>query len=134
MGNFFAFEDFIASGDILFAIVPLFILTITVIIFVIIVVRIVKGLVNWSKNNNQPRLSTPAKVVAKRTSVHGGGERRAYNHYYVTFEFPSGNRAEFQLNGEQFGMLVESDNGELQYQGTRYLGFTRNKDVGEQTQ
>ncbi|WP_031539960.1 MULTISPECIES: DUF2500 domain-containing protein [unclassified Bacillus (in: firmicutes)] len=134
MGNFFAFEDFIASGDILFAIVPLFILTITVIIFVIIVVRIVKGLVKWSKNNNQPRLSTPAKVVAKRTSVHGGGNTRAYNHYYVTFEFPSGERTEFQVNGGQFGMLIEGDNGELQCQGTRYLGFTRNEPIGEQTQ
>lgn len=130
MGNFFAFEDFIATGNILFAIVP----TIFAIILGIIVVRIVKGLINWSKNNNQPRLSTPAKVVAKRTSVHGGGNTRAYNHYYVTFEFPSGERTEFQVNGEQFGMLIEGDNGELQYQGTRYLGFTRNEPIGEQTQ
>lgn len=130
MGNFFAFEDFIATGNILFAIVP----TIFAIILGIIVVRIIKGLIKWSKNNNQPRLSTPAKVVAKRTSVHGGGNTRAYNHYYVTFEFPSGERTEFQVNGEQFGMLIESDNGELQYQGTRYLGFTRNEPIGEQTQ
>lgn len=130
MGNFFAFEDFIATGNILFAIVP----TIFAIILGIIVVRIIKGLIKWSKNNNQPRLSTPAKVVAKRTSVHGGGNTRAYNHYYVTFEFPSGERTEFQVNGEQFGMLIEGDNGELQYQGTRYLGFTRNEPIGEQTQ
>jgi hypothetical protein len=130
MGNFFAFEDFIATGNILFAIVP----TIFAIILGIIVVRIIKGLIKWSKNNNQPRLSTPAKVVAKRTSVHGGGNTRAYNHYYVTFEFPSGERTEFQVNGGQFGMLIEGDNGELQCQGTRYLGFTRNEPIGEQTQ
>lgn len=122
--------DLFLGGGILFAIVPLFI----VIIFAIIILSITKGIFQWGKNNTQPRLSASAKVVAKRTSVQGGGNTRAYNHYYVTFEFPSGDRTEFQLNGEQFGMLVEGDNGELQFQGTRYLGFTRNKHIGENIQ
>lgn len=122
--------DFFLGGGILFAIVPLFI----VIIFAIIVLSFTKGIFQWAKNNQQPRLSSPAKVVAKRTSVQGGGNTRAYNHYYVTFEFPSGDRTEFLLKDKEFGMLVEEDRGELQFQGTRYLGFTRNKDVGENTQ
>lgn len=120
-----------ASGDIMFVIVPLFIMIVFAIILVIIVGRIIKGLIKWNKNNQQPRLSTSAKVVTKRTSVHDGGESRSYNHYYVTFEFPSGDRTEFQLKGDEFGMLVEGDSGELQFQGTRYLGFTRNSHVGE---
>lgn len=134
MREFFAFEDFIASGDIMFIIVPLFIMIVFAIILVFIVGSIIKGLIKWNKNNQQPHLSAFAKVVTKRTSVHGGGESRSYNHYYVTFEFLSGDRTEFQMKGEEFGMLVEGDSGELQFQGTRYLGFTRNNPIGENTQ
>lgn len=102
-----------------------------VIIIGLFIFAIISSIVKWNKNNQQPRLSTPAKVVTKRTSVHGGGESSSYSNYYITFEFPSGDRTEFQLKGEEYGMLVEGDSGELQFQGTRYLGFTRNKQIEE---
>ncbi|MBO1913429.1 DUF2500 domain-containing protein, partial [Microvirga sp. 3-52] len=49
--------------------------------------------------------------------------------YYVTFQFESGDRTEFSLNGSQYGMLAETDIGKLSFQGTRYLGFARNIDT-----
>lgn len=98
-----------------------------IIVISVILVSIIKGISEWNKNNNSPKLSVNAKVVTKRTSVQGGGETRAYNHYYVTFEVESGGRIELKVDNTDYGMLVEEDYGMLQLQGTRYLGFTRNR-------
>ncbi|HJV32200.1 MAG TPA: DUF2500 domain-containing protein [Bacillales bacterium] len=113
------------QGDFLFQAVPTFMGIFIVVFFGIIITLIIKSIFQWNKNNQQPRLSTKAEVVAKRTSVHGGGETNAYNHYFVTFEFESGDRLELQVKGQEYGQLVEGDKGELQFQGTRYLGYTR---------
>lgn len=45
--------------------------------------------------------------------------------YYVTFEVESGDRIEFRMQGNQYGILVEGDRGKLTFQGTRYLEFRR---------
>ena len=45
--------------------------------------------------------------------------------YYVTFQVDSGDRIELNLNGNEYGMLIEGDKGKLSFQGTRYLGFMR---------
>lgn len=79
-----------APGDFIFDIVPMFFFAFFVVIFGIIIFAIIKGVSTWSSNNDAPRLTVPAKVVTKRTSIHGGGETRAYNHYYITFEVDSG--------------------------------------------
>ena len=92
-----------------------------------------QGIRQWNRNNHSPRLTVFAQVVNKRTKV--GHQRSAstdmqhhshsYTHYYVTFEVESGDRMEFQVTGEESGMLVEGDRGQLTFQGTRYLGFVR---------
>lgn len=93
----------------------------------------VKSFGQWRKNNNSPRLTVPATVVTKRTDVmrrrRGGtnGHHHYYTSttYYVTFEVESGDRMELQLEGFEYGLLVEGDKGKLSFQGTRYLGFER---------
>lgn len=45
--------------------------------------------------------------------------------YYVTFQVESGDRMEFAVSGNEYGMLVEGDKGSLTFQGTRYLSFLR---------
>lgn len=94
----------------------------------------VRGIGQWNKNNNSPRLTVEAKVVAKRTNVsrhhHSGGvndfgHTSASTTYYVTFEVASGDRMELRMAGHEYGMLIEGDFGELTFQGTRYLGFAR---------
>ena len=93
----------------------------------------IKSFVTWRKNNNSPRLTVPATVVTKRTDVmrrrRGGtnGHHHYYTSttYYVTFEVESGDRMELQLEGFEYGLLVEGDKGKLSFQGTRYLGFER---------
>ena len=107
------------------------------IVFVIVigtfVVTAVRGIGQWNKNNNSPRLTVPATVVAKRTNVtrhrHGGTNGHHHHHtstsYYVTFQVDSGDRMELHMTGQEYGMLVEGDKGYLSFQGTRYLGFDR---------
>lgn len=93
----------------------------------------VKGIGEWNKNNQSPRLTVPATVVAKRTNVsrHHHGEANGHHHhttsttYYVTFQVESGDRMELHVAGTEYGMLIEGDNGKLTFQGTRYLGFER---------
>lgn len=100
----------------------------------IIIAVIVKGIGTWNKNNHSPRLSAAAKIVAKRTNVshhnhtHAGdmtGYGTSSTTYYVTFQFESGDRMEFIVPGTEYGMLIEGDEGKLNFQGTRYLSFER---------
>lgn len=72
-------------------------------------------------------------MVTKRTDVthrlRGGTNGHHHYHtsttYYVTFEVESGDRMELQLEGFEYGLLVEGDKGNLSFQGTRFLGFER---------
>lgn len=113
----------------------IFSLMFTVVFFLVIgvfVMSIVKGLSQWNKNNHSPELLVAATVVTKRTNVshHNHHHDNHVHHststsYYVTFEVASGDRLEFKVSGEEYGMLVEGDHGELTFKGTRYLGFVR---------
>ena len=102
-------------------------------IFGIFIFTAVKGISQWNKNNHSPRLTVPATVVSRRTNVsrhhHGGANGHHHHHtstsYYVTFQVESGDRMELHVTGQEYGMLVEGDNGKLTFQGTRYLGFER---------
>lgn len=98
--------------------------------FVVVFVKIIS---EWNKNNHSPRLTVPARIVAKRTNVshHHNSSANGHPHfhtstsYYVTFQVESGDRMEFHVTGQQFGLLLEGDQGNLSFQGTRYLGFER---------
>ena len=97
----------------------------------VFVVTIVRGVGEWNKNNNSPRLTVLATIVSKRTHVsrhHHAGEHH-HSHtstsYYITFQVESGDRMELHVSGSEYGLLIEGDNGNLSFQGTRYLGFER---------
>ena len=99
----------------------------------VFIVNAVQGLSRWNKNNHSPRLTVDAKVIAKRGNTtrhhHNGANGHHYhtynNTYFVTFEFDSGDRMELQMDGSDFGLLIEGDKGKLTFQGTRFLGFER---------
>jgi hypothetical protein len=101
-------------------------------VIISIVVSAAKGVSQWNYNNSQPVLTVPARVVTKRSDV-GVSHHHHNNHvhhrsstsYFATFELESGERMEFSLSGEDSGLLVEGDRGDLTYQGTRYQGFAR---------
>ena len=136
MGMGFGFSDFGFSGfDTGFRLMSIFGSLMFLAVFGFFIVIAVKGISQWNKNNHSPRLTVPATIVAKRTNVshhhhhnHGGTGMHHTTHsttYYVTFQVESGDRMELHVAGQEFGMLIEGDRGNLTFQGTRYLGFER---------
>lgn len=99
-----------------------------------IVFTIARGMKEWHTNNQQPVLSVPSVVVAKRThsshSSHNHGDHTHHStstSYYATFEVESGDRMEFHISAKEYGMLAEGDMGKLTFQGTRFHSFERKK-------
>lgn len=123
----FGFSDFSARFS-------LFEFMFSLVFFLIVgtfVVIAAKGIRQWNKNNHSPRLTVPATVVAKRTNVshhhHAGNHHATHSTtYYVTFQVESGDRIELHVAGQEYGLLIEGDQGMVTFQGTRYLGFERN--------
>lgn len=101
-------------------------------VFGMILVTFIRGIMQWNRNNNSPRLTVDATVAAKRTQVnhhhhHADGAMHTAHStsYYATFQVESGDRMELHVSGMEYGMLAEGDVGKLTFQGTRYLGFVR---------
>ncbi len=112
--------------DAIFALGPIFIGLVAIIIFSALISSLVKSISTWNTNNNSPKLTVPAKVVTKRTENSVGSDNpSASTWYYATFQVDSGDRIELALNGSQYGMLADGDLGMLTFQGTRYGGFER---------
>lgn len=131
MSPFNGFDRFLFSFGPIFM-VFVFVMVIGGFLFVIF-----SAIKTWSQNNAQPVLSVWAKIVSKRTNVsssmHNNNNNDMHHHssstsYYVTFEVESGDRMEFHISGDEYGMLVEGDTGKLTFQGTRYKGFSRDRD------
>lgn len=119
-------------GDFMFSVVPIFIGVIFIIVIGAIIFNVGKGITQWQKNEASPRLTVPAIVKTKRTHTsrhtHNHGDHHSHSthsHYYVTFEYESGDRSEFKVSGKEYGLLAEGDMGKLSFQGTRFLGFER---------
>lgn len=109
MDNFF----FDGGFSVLFVIVFLLILGMFIFVFV-------SNIARAAKDKASPRLTVPARVVAKRAQVWNH-----YTYYYAAFEVESGDRMELSLDGEDFGLLAEGDAGELTFQGKKFLSFER---------
>ena len=109
MDNFF----FGGGFSVLFVIVFLLILGLFIFVFV-------SNIARAARDRASPRLTVPARVVAKRAQVWNH-----YTYYYATIAVESGARMELSLDGEDFGLLAEGDSGELTFQGGRFLSFER---------
>ena len=101
-----------------------------ILIFALIAFTIIRGLLQWNKNNHSPVLTVSAIVVAKRQHVSRRRSSSSSLHhtstsYYITFEVESGDRIELHVTGSEYGQIIEGDAGKLTFQGTRYLGFER---------
>lgn len=126
-------DDEFYFGDFLFQFGPIFIGIIFIFVIGSILFTIFKGIGQWHKNEQSPRLSVPAIIKAKRTDVSRSSNNdnnslssSTHTTYYLTFEFESGDRTEFHVSGKEYGLLSENDTGILNFQGTRFLGFERN--------
>lgn len=104
--------------DMMFSIVPIFM----VIIFVIIIVTMISRGVNYGAQKTKPEHTIGAKVLTKRQHVWGDHSRTSY---YATFELEDGQRIEFLIPKNKIGYIVEGDAGALTHQGTLFVEFTR---------
>lgn len=110
----------------IFRTVPWFILLVFLIIVGTFAYALIRAVLSWMKNNASPPVSVNAVAVTKRAEVYGGSmNSRARTDYYVTFELNHGERLELKVPDKSFGLIVEGDQGQLSYQGTRFKGFER---------
>ena len=105
-------------------------------VFILFAVILVKGVAQWSRNNNSPRLTVECVIVDRRTETtmhqtpvagdasgaHGFHTTTDTTHL-VTFQVESGDKLEFIVSGSEYARLAEGTQGKLTFQGTRYLGF-----------
>ena len=118
--------------DMMFTIVPIFVFLVFAIVITMLIINIVKGTKEWSRNNASPVLTVEVTIVAKRQDVsyyhhnnNGNNHHSSSTTYYVTFEVESGDRMELKVADKEYGLLVEGDIERLTFQGTRYQGFER---------
>lgn len=101
----------------------------------IIGLKAIMGFREWNRNHRQPVLTVEARIVTKRQHVskeyHNDDDtthHQLHTFYYATFEVQSGDRMEFRVSAQEYGMLAEGDVGSLTFQGKRYQGFERHYD------
>lgn len=130
-----AFSPFSGTGGVMFSIMPGIVGIVFLLVFGFIIFGIVQSAKQWKKNNDSPILTVNATMVTKRTNVshhHDTGNDNmdfssSSTTYYATFQVESGDRMEFMISAQEFGMLVEGDSGKLTFQGMRYLRFERSR-------
>lgn len=114
--------------DFMFAVFPIIWVVMFVFIFGMIIMTFAKSIRQEHKNNQSPKLTVSATVIAKRDQVsvhHHDHHRHTSTRYFVTFQVESGDRMELQTGGSEYGLLIEGDQGKLTFQGTRFLNFER---------
>ena len=107
-----------------------------ILFFILFFAVVAKGIAQWFKNENAPRLTVPAKIVDMRRKTHHHSSSGHHHHthsYLVTFEVESGDRMELRVTRMEYGTLVIGDKGRLSFQGTRYLGFERGLEKSDET-
>ena len=103
-----------------------------------IVAIVVKMILQKRRNDRSPIVTKHAEVASKRTDrtsqqqpvagdVTGahGFHHMSFTTYYVRFRTEDGAYAELPVEGSVYEQLNEGDRGTLTYQGTRFLGFSR---------
>ena len=104
-----------------------------VLVIGLFIYAVVQAIARKQKNDASPRLTVLARVVSRRQEVthHARNMNDGVYHtssttrYFVTFQVESGDRMELEVDGSDFGMLAEGDEGRLSFQGTRFLDFQR---------
>ncbi len=109
---------------------PIFFIIMFLLVISVFVTVFVKMIKQNRYNNAQPKLTVEAKVVSRRSDhsmrrSSSTSSMHSTTWHYVTFEVESGDRMEFSVTGQEYGLLAEGDTGKLTFQGTRYLGFDR---------
>ena len=79
----------------MFGIFPIIFFVVFALVIGVFIYVLTKNASQERKNNNSPKLTSEATVVTKRTHVWGD---HSHTDYYVTFQFPSGDRMELEVD------------------------------------
>ncbi|XEC97243.1 DUF2500 domain-containing protein [Paenibacillus tarimensis] len=129
----FGSPPFGGGFNIMFTLVPIFI----VIVFVIVIAGIFMNGARYLQNARSPKETVYARVVAKRMDVrrhtshhhHGSGMHpvsSSRTDYYITLEFEDGQRKEYLDVKRLYGLVAEGDTGYAAVQGDWIVAFERN--------
>ncbi|MCT2196911.1 DUF2500 domain-containing protein [Paenibacillus sp. p3-SID1389] len=135
MGGFdpspFGGGGFGGGGDIMFTIIPVFM----VIFFVIFIVLMISSGVRYAKNARSPRETRYARIISKRMDVQHSSSHIGKNntmhssssrtYYYITLEFDNGSRQEYLDVKNLYGLVAEGDVGYAAVQGDWIVAFER---------
>ncbi|WP_291574456.1 DUF2500 domain-containing protein [Clostridium sp. UBA4548] len=88
-------------------------------------------------NSSKPVLTVEGRIISKRFKTfqdtqNFGDMIPSYNYlamYYVTFELEDKEQLEFCVSANEYEEFNEGDTGKLSYQGNKYLGFERSKEM-----
>ncbi len=112
----------------MFSALPLIVFVVFAIVIMGFVTVFVKGMGEFVRNSKLPQKSEPAMIIGKRAHTWGGsGNMSAHTSHYLTFELTDGERIEFAVSGQFAGIHTEGDTGILTHQGTKFLGFERER-------
>lgn len=85
-----------------------------------------------ARNNTLPILTTSATLVSKRKDIiaqppgiNPKNQIAPSTTFFASFRLPDSQTVEVQVNDVQFATLTEGEVGQITYQGTRFLGFTK---------
>ncbi len=80
-----------------------------------------------AREGKKPVYSMEAEVKGKRMLVEPDPENQDAMRtlYFVTFHKRDGNRVEFRVPGEDYGLAAEGDEGILVWQGDEFMVFKR---------
>lgn len=126
------YSPFGSGFGLMFAFFPIMFM----IVFGVIIFTIIRNISVSMHNSRQPVIPVEAKIVSKRYNVSthhqhttadaaSPGFHTSSTSYYATFELNNGERLEFQIPSNEFGLLAEGDFGTLSFQGTKYVSFAR---------
>ncbi len=119
------------GGDPLWFTIPFFLIVLLIFAVVIFGIggTIVKSVRQNRRNEAAGHSTLTARVFAKREQMRGGGETRIRTTYYLAFELDGGERKEFEVPGELYGLTAEGDTGTLRFMGTKFEGFERHRNI-----
>jgi len=85
---------------------------------VIWIISGILGMVGSKGEKKSPTLTASAKVISKLSEQRVSGMGNVVttkNEYFVTFEFPDGNRKKITVDTTQYALIAEEDLGVLEY-------------------
>ena len=120
--------DFFKTGFGIFGVIFILLFILVFATFIVVFSRIIR---QKRKDDRSPRLTVTVTAVSRRADVRVHHPNNTNMHhttsttYYATFEVESGDRMELHVPATEYGLLIEGDQGDLTFQGSRFLSFER---------